>query len=70
MNTLGRSLMTISCRDSDAIPKVDGAGKVFMDGCERIQLMHDRTRAGGDAGISEARPPRPMDWRATSRTEH
>src|SRR5712692_10408043 len=28
--------------------------------------MRDRARAGGDAGISEARPPRPMNWRAVA----
>src|SRR5260370_10056237 len=32
--------------------------------------MRDRARAGGDAGISAARPTRPMNWRATSRAEH
>src|SRR6266849_7101319 len=32
--------------------------------------MRDRTRAGDDAGISAARPPRPMDWRAVSWAEH
>src|ERR1700736_1835400 len=37
---------------------------------ERIAEMRDRTPAGGDAGISEARPTRPMNWRAISWTEH
>src|SRR6267143_5957930 len=32
--------------------------------------MRDRARAGGDAGISAARPTRPMHWRAASRTHH
>src|SRR5712692_8430656 len=32
--------------------------------------MRDRTRVGGDAGISEARPTRPMNSRAVSRTHH
>src|SRR5260370_36199824 len=32
--------------------------------------MRDRARAGGDAGISAARPPRTMHRRAASRAEH
>src|SRR6266851_3518191 len=32
--------------------------------------MRDRARAEGDAGISAARPTRPMNWRATSRADH
>src|SRR5476651_1359409 len=32
--------------------------------------MRDRTRAGGDAGISEARPTRPMNWRAVPGPDH
>src|SRR5713226_4162584 len=32
--------------------------------------MRDRARAGGDAGFSAARPTGPMNWRASSRTEH
>ena len=32
--------------------------------------MRDRARAGGDAGFSEARPTRPMNCRAVSRTHH
>jgi hypothetical protein len=32
--------------------------------------MRDRTRTRGDAGISEARSTRPMNWRAVSRTHH
>jgi FkbM family methyltransferase len=41
MNALERSLMTISCRDSDAIPKVAGAGSMFARGAERVQRMHN-----------------------------
>ncbi len=41
MNILQRSLMTISCRDSDVIPKVPGAGGVVHRGPERVQVMHN-----------------------------
>ena len=36
-----RVAMTISCRDTDAIPKVDGAGEVFEEGGRRLQRMHN-----------------------------
>jgi len=32
--------------------------------------MRDRVRTGVDAGISEARPTRPMHWRTFSQEEH
>ena len=36
-----RVAMTVSCRDTDSLPKVDGAGEVFdLDG-ERVQRMHN-----------------------------
>ena len=36
-----RVLMTISCRDSDRLPKVDGAGEVFELGGLSVQRMHN-----------------------------
>jgi FkbM family methyltransferase len=39
-----RILMTIGCRDSDAIPKVPHAGEVFAEGDLRYQLMHNGVR--------------------------
>src|SRR4030095_1193616 len=41
MNQLQRSLMTISCRDTDVIPKVSGAGSLVWRGSERLQRMHN-----------------------------
>lgn len=41
MTPLERSLMTISCRDSDVIPKVAGAGSVRQRDAERVQVMHN-----------------------------
>jgi len=47
-----RITITLACRDSDAIPKVRGAGRIFdLDG-EQVQVMHDGTLvlAGGYYG--------------------
>lgn len=41
MNLLERSLMTISCRDTDPIPKVSNAGAVVQRGADRVQVMHN-----------------------------
>ena len=41
MNALQRTLMTISCHDSNPIPKVPEAGKTFVFQGERIQVMHN-----------------------------
>jgi FkbM family methyltransferase len=41
MNELQRTLMTVSCRDSDVIPKVANAGAMVLRGEERLQLMHN-----------------------------
>jgi len=41
MNELQRSLMTISCRDTDTIPKVPEAGQVTLFEGERVQVMHN-----------------------------
>jgi FkbM family methyltransferase len=41
MNEFERSLMTISCRDCDSIPKVQGAGQVIERNGERLQRMHN-----------------------------
>jgi len=44
--------MTVSCRDCDAIPKVDRAGEVFEYRGETVQLMHNGVKvvAGGYHG--------------------
>jgi FkbM family methyltransferase len=41
---LQRSLMTISCRDTDPIPKVPDAGRIIEVDGERVQLMHNGLR--------------------------
>lgn len=41
MNELERSLMTVSCRDADPIPKVHAAGSVMQRGADRVQVMHN-----------------------------
>lgn len=41
MNELERSLMTISCRDTDVIPKVTNAGQIEFFNGERVQVMHN-----------------------------
>lgn len=52
MNELERTLMTIGCRDSDAIPKVPGAGAIVREGDHLVQIMHNglRVQAGGYYG--------------------
>lgn len=44
--------MTISCRDTDSVPKVPGAGSVFDADGVLVQLMHEgsKVRAGGYQG--------------------
>jgi len=41
MNELQRTLMTISCRDSEPIPKVFEAGQTSSLQGERVQIMHN-----------------------------
>lgn len=36
-----RILMTTSCKDSDAIPKVSNAGETLIENNERIQILHN-----------------------------
>lgn len=36
-----RALVTLECNDTDSIPKVAGAGKIFNDGAIPYQLMHN-----------------------------
>lgn len=52
MNELERTLMTIGCRDTDGIPKVQGAGSIVQQGEHLVQLMHNglRVQAGGYYG--------------------
>jgi FkbM family methyltransferase len=52
MNELQRSLMTISCRDTDAIPKVANAGAFIQQGDDLVQVMHNglHVEAGGYFG--------------------
>lgn len=52
MNELERTLMTIGCRDTDAIPKVAGAGAIVQEGDQLVQVMHNglRVQAGGYYG--------------------
>jgi FkbM family methyltransferase len=38
-----RIATTLACRDSDAIPKVRDAGRIFKRDGERVQVMHDGT---------------------------
>ena len=47
-----RIRLTCSCRDADAIPKVPGAGEVFVENGVRIQKMHNGVKvvAGGYHG--------------------
>jgi FkbM family methyltransferase len=52
MSEAGRVRMTVTCRDTDRIPKVPNAGEVeLFDGC-RVQIMHEGSRvvAGGYHG--------------------
>ena len=50
--TLRRVELTLSCRDTDAVPKVLGAGTVVEERGRRVQIMHEGTRvlAGGYHG--------------------
>jgi len=46
---LGRRVrMTVSCRDTDSIPKVPGAGEVVEKDGRRLQIMHEGTRVIAD----------------------
>jgi FkbM family methyltransferase len=49
---VGRVLLTISCTDSDEIPKVEDAGTVRRDGATAVQVMHNGllVEAGGYFG--------------------
>ena len=40
--------MTLSCRDADRIPKVNGAGEVVRVDGVTVQIMHDGTRVRAD----------------------
>lgn len=63
MNLLERTLMTISCRDTDSIPKVVDAGKMRVENGERIQVMHNGVRVayGGYCGEWMAQIIRGLD---------
>jgi FkbM family methyltransferase len=52
LDTQARVEMTVSCKDSDLIPKVEKAGEVFQVDGESIQIMHNglRVLAGGYYG--------------------
>ena len=52
MDVLERAVMTVSCRDSDAIPKVADAGQIREEGGSRVQIMHNglKVAAGGYHG--------------------
>jgi len=52
MTPLDRTLMTISCKDADTIPKCADAGRILADNGELIQVMHNGLRvvAGGYHG--------------------
>lgn len=52
MHELSRVLMTISCRDSDNIPKTTDAGRILLENDELVQVMHNglRVLAGGYHG--------------------
>lgn len=52
MDNLSRSLMTIGCRDCDAVPKVADAGQIIDQDGQSIQIMHNGLRvvAGGYHG--------------------
>lgn len=41
MDILERALMTISCRDADAIPKVEDAGRIVNFNGSLVQIMHN-----------------------------
>jgi FkbM family methyltransferase len=48
MTELERVQMTLGCRDTEAIPKVDGAGAVMVQEEVRIQLMHNGVKVVAD----------------------
>jgi FkbM family methyltransferase len=52
MNELQRTLMTIGCRDTDNIPKIQGAGCIVSEENQMVQVMHNglRVQAGGYYG--------------------
>lgn len=52
MNEKERAGMTISCRDTDYIPKVKGAGEFKMTGNQKVQIMHNGllVKSGGYYG--------------------
>jgi hypothetical protein len=41
--------MTVSCRDTDAIPKVTNAGQVIEENDRRVQMMHNGIRVPAGA---------------------
>jgi FkbM family methyltransferase len=47
-DTSFRVSMTTSCHDCDSIPKVADAGRVFVDGQQPIQIMHNGIRVIAD----------------------
>jgi FkbM family methyltransferase len=63
MNELERTLMTVQCRDTDGIRKVDNAGKVLLEGEESVQIMHNGLKvvAGGYYGDWMAHVIRGLD---------
>jgi FkbM family methyltransferase len=52
MDELERTLMTLSCEDCAAIPKVPNAGSIVVEGGRSVQIMHNGLRvvAGGYHG--------------------
>jgi len=48
-----RVRVTVSCRDTDLIPKVAKAGDVIDQNGERVQIMHEGTRVIADAYCGE-----------------
>jgi len=52
MDSLERTMMTIGCRDSEIIPKVPDAGRIFDTPDGPVQIMHNGLRvvAGGYHG--------------------
>ena len=47
-NVRRRVRMTVSCRDTDPLPKVPGAGEVVEQDGQRVQIMHEGTRVIAD----------------------
>lgn len=52
MDALDRTLMTINCRDTDTLPKVEGAGRIIDFNGNLVQIMHNGLKivAGGYHG--------------------